>query len=391
MSASIDDRWRDRNGKPTKRDGKGKRWMARYRPHTNAPEITKSFEKKVDATAWLTEQTAAIVTGLWADPKAGKVTFSAFAERWSARQIWADSTKESNATAIESVTFSDVPLGQLRKSHLEQWVKGMHGRGLAPSTIGVRYSVIRSVLKGAVSDKVISMDPSDGVRLPKERRAEAAMMIPTTDQAAKALASAAECEPHFYAFVATAAFAGLRLGEIAGLQVSDVDFLRRTIRVNRQIQGNGRGKTKVVPPKHGSERPVPVPEELTNILAKHIETHGLTEDPTHPGESWIFGAEGWVYQRNNAGHAWRRLRERVGLEAFTLHDLRHFYASALIADGCDVVTLQKALGHSLPSITLNTYSHLWPSAEDKTRAASSRLAQSVLCGPGADQGQRMGL
>ena len=276
------------------------------------------------------------------------------------------------------MTFSDVPLGQLRKSHIEQWVKAMHNRGLAPSTIGVRYSVIRSVLKGAVSDKVISTDPSDGVKLPKERRTEAAMTIPTTEQVADALTDATEIEPHFNAFVAVAAFAGLRLGEVAGLQVGDINFLKRTIKINRQIQGNGRGKTKVVPPKHGSERTVYVSEELIKILAKHLEDHALTEDSTHPGELWIFGTGGWVYQRNNAGHAWRRLRERAGLDDFTLHDLRHFYASALIADGCDVVTVQKALGHSLPSITLNTYSHLWPSAEDKTRAASSRLAQSVL-------------
>ena len=45
---------------------------------------------------------------------------------------------------------------------------------------------------------------------------------------------------------------------------------------------------------------------------------------------------------------------------FTLHDLRHFYASGLIAAGCDVVTVQHALGHSPPTITLNTYVHLWP-------------------------------
>lgn len=378
MSASIDDRWRDRNGKPTARDGIGKRWMARYRPHTNAAEVTKSFTKKADAKDWLDQQTAAIVTGLWADPKAGKVTFSSFAERWTARQIWADSTREGNETAIGSVTFAEVPLGELRKSHLEQWVKSMHTRGLAPSTIGTRYSVVRSVLKGAVSDKVISTDPSDGVKLPKERRAEAAMMIPTTKQVAAALSDADREESHFYAFVAVAAFAGLRLGEIAGLQVGDIDFLRRTVKINRQIQGNGRGKTKVVPPKHGSERTVHVSEELIKIIAKHLEDHVLTEDPTHPGMEFIFGADGWVYQRNNAGHAWRRLRERTGLGDFTLHDLRHFYASALIADGCDVVTVQKALGHSLPSITLNTYSHLWPSAEDKTRAAGSRLARSVL-------------
>lgn len=384
MSASIDDRWHDRNGEKTKRYGIGKRWMARYRPHTGAPEITKSFDlkngkDKDSAERWLAEQTAALVTGIWANPKAGNVAFSTYAEQWSARQIWAGSTQESNKTALESVTFADVPLGRLGKSHLELWVKAMKNRGLAPSTIGVRFSVVRSVLRGAVADKRIPMDPSIGVKLPKEKKAEAAMAIPTTEQVAAALSDAAESDPGFYAFIAVAAFAGLRLGEIAGLQVEDVDFLRRTIQVNRQVQGTKRGGTSIEDPKHGSERSVPVPEELTAILAEHIRVQGLTEDPTHLGEVWIFGTDdGWVHQRNSAGHAWRRLRERVGLEKFTLHDLRHFFASGLIADGCDVVTTQKAMGHSKPSITLNTYSHLWPSAEDKTRAASTRLAQSVL-------------
>jgi integrase len=61
------------------------------------------------------------------------------------------------------------------------------------------------------------------------------------------------------------------------------------------------------------------------------------------------------------------------MEAFTLYDLRHFFASGLIVDGCDVVTVHHALGHSSASITLNVYSHLWPQAEDRTRAAAGHL------------------
>ena len=57
----------------------------------------------------------------------------------------------------------------------------------------------------------------------------------------------------------------------------------------------------------------------------------------------------------------------AGVDGMRLHDLRHFYASGLIAAGCDVVTVQRALGHSAASITLRTYAHLWPTAEDRTR------------------------
>lgn len=60
-----------------------------------------------------------------------------------------------------------------------------------------------------------------------------------------------------------------------------------------------------------------------------------------------------------------------------MHALRHTYASSLIASGCDVVTVQRALGHAQPSITLNVYSHLWPSAEDKTRAATADFMAEI--------------
>lgn len=63
---------------------------------------------------------------------------------------------------------------------------------------------------------------------------------------------------------------------------------------------------------------------------------------------------------------------------YRLHDLRHFYASGLIASGCDVVTVQRPLGHRSATVTLITYSHLWPDAKDRTRAASKSLMKSVL-------------
>jgi integrase len=67
----------------------------------------------------------------------------------------------------------------------------------------------------------------------------------------------------------------------------------------------------------------------------------------------------------------------VGIE-YRLHDLRHFYASGLIAAGCDVVTVQRALGHSSAAITLTTYSHLWPDANDRTRKAVDELLDQSL-------------
>ena len=72
----------------------------------------------------------------------------------------------------------------------------------------------------------------------------------------------------------------------------------------------------------------------------------------------------------------------AGLVGIKLHDLRHFYASGLIAAGCDVVTVQRSLGHAKATTTLNTYAHLWPTAEDRTRKAAESIMSDSL-GPTA--------
>jgi hypothetical protein len=61
-----------------------------------------------------------------------------------------------------------------------------------------------------------------------------------------------------------------------------------------------------------------------------------------------------------------------------------FYASGLIRAGCDVVTVQRALGHFSAAITLTTYSHLWPDANDSTRRAAGELLEASL-GAAADR------
>jgi integrase len=231
-------------------------------------------------------------------------------------------------------------------------------------------------LGAAVRAHVIRLDPSAGITPPKVVRGGTDMAIPTPGQVRSALDAAPD---DFRAFVAVCAFAGLRLGEAAGLQVGDVDFLRRTITVDRQIQGQVNATATEKAPKYESVRTVYVPDGLVATLARHIETVPLLGD-----DGYLFSQRGYVYNRNSAGKAWRDLRSAVGMGAFTLHDLRHFFASGLIAAGCDVVTVQHALGHSSPSITLNTYSHLWPKAEERTRNAAAALMADVFADDSQD-------
>jgi integrase len=200
------------------------------------------------------------------------------------------------------------------------------------------------------------------------------MTIPTTAQVGRILERA---DAPFRAFVGLCGFAGLRLGEAAGVQVGDVDFLRRTLKVRRQIQRTN-GGFEVRPPKYGSEREVYLAPALVSMLTEHVKRFR----PGTDADRWMFTGEGQdPPHQNTVGHRWRKTLEDAGIEGLKLHDCRHFYASGLIAAGCDVVTVQRALGHATATTTLNTYSHLWPTAEDRTRKAAEGMLEEALTPP----------
>lgn len=346
------------------------RYRARYRDEAGK-EHARHFVKKANAQRWLDEVTASVVRGDYVAPAAGKVTFEQWFRRWSEVQDWTDGTAETAAMTLASVPFADVPMSRITELHVETWMKAMtkpgpkRKKGLAASTRRTRYNYVRMAFLAAVKARVIRQDPTAGITPPRVAKSEGKMRIPTPEQVGAALL---EAPVHFHAFVAVCAFAGLRLGEAAGLQLGDINFLRRTMSIQRQIQGQVNSRTIEVSPKYESARTVYLPDDLVRVLAAHLEKH-----PPMGDEQWLFSLNGYVYNRNSAGNQWRSLRAKVGMEAFTLHDLRHYFASGLIADGCDVVTVQHALGHSSASITLNVYSHLWPKAEDRTRAAAANL------------------
>lgn len=121
-----------------------------------------------------------------------------------------------------------------------------------------------------------------------------------------------------------------------------------------------------------------VPDELLTMLARHVETCDT---------EWLFPSR--YGPPNVVSLIWQyeQTAKRAGVPHIIIHELRHWFASGLINAGCDVVTVQKALGHSTPATTLNTYAHCWRNAEDRTRQASAGLMLEVLS-PGCPRKDR---
>jgi integrase len=94
-------------------------------------------------------------------------------------------------------------------------------------------------------------------------------------------------------------------------------------------------------PEYESERTIYLPDELIELLSEDVCLHTPTGDPTR----WLFSEGDRPWHDNLVDYRWRSTRADAGV-TFKLHELRHYFASGLIAAGCDVVTVQRAMGHS---------------------------------------------
>jgi integrase len=138
----------------------------------------------------------------------------------------------------------------------------------------------------------------------------------------------------------------MRTGEVTGLTADRIDWLGRTVIVDRQWTSR-RGVFGFAPPKTAaSHRVIPASAWVLDELSAHVGRR-------HDG--FVLAQDGEPIRHGNFNWWWRRARNAAGLaRSIRFHDLRHARASALISAGCSVKAVQRALGHASASITLDT-------------------------------------
>jgi integrase len=364
---------------PTARHGHGKRWKARYLD-PDGSERSRAFARKGDAEKFLTQVGADLLRGTYLDPDAGKVTLRRYAERWQATRSWDASTRQTIEYRITKYilpVLGDRRLDQLNRqpSIISGWSAGLQ---VSAQTAAHALSTLSSILNAAVDDGLVSRNPchAGSVRAPKVQHRK---IVPWTgDQVA---AVRAHLGGRHQAMTDCGAGLGLRQGEIFGLPLDAVDFLRRTLRVRVQVR-IVRSKVVFAPPKGGRERDVPLPEPVSAALAGHLmqfRAQLVTLPWLEPGgkprtETLIFTTvRGFAYHRTTFNsEVWKAAREAAGLANVRengMHALRHHYASMLLAGGVDIRALSEYLGHHDPAFTLRIYAHLMPGADDRARRA----------------------
>jgi integrase len=383
---AVDDLWYLRtrdpatgDRQPSKRHGRGKRWRVRWTDPETGRSRAELFDRKVDAERYDANRKADISRGQYIDPHAGKTTVAEYAELWRKNQLHRVSTVDRCESVIRRhivPILGSLQLAQVRNSHIKGWVKD-RVQILAPSTLATIYfGTLVPMFNAAVIDRRIGVSPCINVRLPDVPNAT--YYIATREQVGALYKALPE---RYRAIVYLAAGCGWRGGEIFGLELDGLDFLRGEVHVRQQlITLSGREPFLARPKTKTSARTNELPDITANALAHHLQEFPAIpmelSDETDPRKPLrriarlVFtDTHGQPIRRANWSHIWRSVVAIAGLpKGFGLRDLRHYFATVLIFGGANVKTVQLAMGHTTPTVTLNTYVGYWPEAPDCTRS-----------------------
>jgi integrase len=296
-------------------------------------------------------------------------TLAEVGEEWLAAQHHLrPRTRQLYRTALDRHIFPRLGsrrISDINEDRIAHLVLQLEQQGLSGWTVRGVLTPLGRILNYAARRGLIPDNPIsrlEAAERPKVIRREMRILRPEEIDALLTVAT-----PAYRAILATAIFTGLRQGELLGLTWADINFEVGVVHVRCQLD---RGGSRVAPKTRQALRDVILMPSLASLLGEHklASGHSLPSDPVF---ATLTGQP--MYFRNVTRRGLAAAVKRAGLDGegdprLRFHDLRHAFASLLIAEGLNVVFISRQLGHASPSFTLDTYGGLFDRAEHSRRA-----------------------
>jgi integrase len=311
--------------------------------------------------------------GQFVDPRAGRITLSAFAERFQAERVLSPRTYETYEGLLDNhilPALGDIEIGRLGPGTVRAWHTRLAKQH--PSTAAKAYRLLRVMLNAAVTDELIARSPC---RIEGAGREDAAERPIATVAEVEALVAAVPVR--FGVVVLLAAWCQLRKGELCALQRRDFDLMRSTVTISRNLQQLRNGQLILKEPKtRASRRSIAIPPHVLPAIVAHLDSFTGPE----PDALVITGEKGGPLRPHVLQKHWNRARIAIGRPELHLHDLRHTGNTWAAATGASTRELMARMGHATPDAALR-YQH---ATEDRDRVIAEALAKLASPAPVVD-------
>ena len=341
-----------------------------YKPLPGMSE--KQIDKEVNRQAVLFEENCRQGQLLTASK------FEAFAREWfknyaelTLKKLTLCSYHRMEKRAYDA--FGHLRIDRITPNDIQKFIRSLVADGLAPSTVRNYVRFVSTILNYAIKKRIIQYNPCVTADYPKLVEKEPEMYsIEEINQMLGLLCREKYEDMPYAVYFILAAYTGCRRGEILGFEWKDIDFANGGVSISRASYYDSVECEQFTdtPKSLTSNRTLKLPANVMQFLAEYREWQA--DQREFAGGSWVetdrlftkWNGEPMSYQ---APEYWLKVFcEATGMRKLKIHSFRHFYASLLIHNGVDVVTVQNALGHSQPSTSLNIYSHAFKTAQTRT-------------------------
>jgi integrase len=350
-------KWRDATGQHEKRLGKD--WSTSGLP---AP----GFLREKDAQAALDGILVDARRGAAAQGRTG-VTFKEVAEDWYAsgrlKRDWSSSTKRDYRSVLDHhliETFGALRVESIGAARIERWRdEQVSDHGMSRRNANKLLAILHGIFEHAVRRHGLLSNPARDVEKLRESYDAARFDFYSPEEIHQLVAKASDAQDGV--LYLTAAFSGLRRGELVALLWEDVDFENHSIRVWESVSGGERGR-----PKSRKSRTVPMVDDVAGALKvlKAREHNTRPKDPVFVSES------GEPIDGSALRRRYLAALDRAGLRFLRFHDLRHTFGSLAI-NSASIVQVQAWMGHADIKTTMRYLHH-------KSRADDAELLSGAF-------------
>lgn len=325
-----------------------------------------SFTAKTrrEAQEWIKKTASQIDQGL--SYASTKITLAEYLVGWLANIKV--SKQKSTWTKYEQVCRSyiipnlgKVKIKDIRPEHIQGLYNHLLDHKIGIYTILKIHAVLRSALEQAVKLGMMMRNPVHFAKPPKVPSNEMTIL---SDSQVSLLLIAAKGH-RWEALYHLALTTGMRQMELLGLKWTDLDWIKQTLKVERQLVRPDKNGIQFSAPKtRYGKRLITLGSKTIDILRSHYDRqHG---ERMAAGEKWV--EHGLIFTNSLGGpihprnllRNFKQLLRDGGLPTIRFHDLRHTAASLMLNAGIPVIAVSRRLGHARASITLDVYGHLIP-------------------------------